>query len=259
MVTVDGILGLATFRRLGIEWSVGIALANLGEVTLRLGDAGGAVTLLEEAMTTFVHLGDGRLEVWCLNNLAHALHRVGDRARSRSLLAEGLTRSVALYKEQNLADALFAGGLMALDDGNHREAELFLASALQARVDYLGHEMVGTNLALLAEAAAESGDATRAARLLGAATAIVAETGDTLEPFFQTRYERTATAMRAAIGDSQFDAALDEGRSAADTVINEAVAAATEDFQPLIDYVVAGPPARLRAGDQQREVNVAPC
>ena len=199
----------------------------------------GRWALLEEAMATFVRLGDGRLEVWCLNNLAHALHRAGDRHRSRSILAEGLTRSVALYKEQNLADALFAGGLMTLDDGDHRHAELFLATALQARVDYLGHEMVATNLTLLAEAAAAAGDGRRAARLLGAATGFVAETGDRLEPFFQARFERTASQVRAALGDSEFDASWETGRSSPDAAIRRASASATEDLQALIEFLGA--------------------
>jgi predicted ATPase/DNA-binding SARP family transcriptional activator len=234
---------LTSFRRLGIEWSVGSALANLGEVTLRLGDASVAVVLLEEALETFVRLGDGRLEVWCLNNLAHALHRLGDRARSRSILADGLTRSVALYKEQNLADALFAGGLIALDDADSRYAGNFLATALRARVDYLGHEMVATNLTLLAEAAATAGDWRRAAGLLGAATGFVSEHGDRLEPFFQVRFEQTAGDVRAVLGDAEFDAAWADGRSSPDGTIREACTAATDDFQALIDYLEAEEPA----------------
>ena len=201
---------LAIFRQRGQDWLVAFTLGNLGDLMLSCDDAAG-VALLEEAVAMFVRLGDGSFEVWCLNNLARALHRYGDRPRSRSLLADALTRSVELYKEQNLSDSLFAGGLMALDDGDHRHAELFLTTALHARVEYLDHDSVAENLAMLADTAAATGDGGRAARLLGAATGYLAETGDTLEPFFQARYERTASDMHAALGDSEFDAAWDSG------------------------------------------------
>ena len=180
-----------------------------------------------------------------MNNLADALHRSGERRRSRVVLAEGLTRSVALYREQNLADALVAGGLVSLDDGDHRQAEIFLATALHSRVEYLDHQTVSANLTMLAEAAAAAGNGWRAARLLGAATGFTAETGDTLEPFFRARFERTAEKLRAVLGDSEFDAARRAGQSSPDRIISEAAASATDDLQALIDYIAADRPARV--------------
>ena len=151
------------------------------------------------------------------------------------------------YKQHSLADGLLAGGLAALDDGDYRHAEMFLTTALQVRVEYLDHQTVADNLTMLAEIAVALGDRRRAARLLGAATGFAVQTGYTIEPFFRARHERTARDVRADLGDSEFDAAWDAGRSSPDDIISEASAAATDDFQVLIDYLSVGEPAR-RAG-----------
>ena len=238
---------LGIFRSTGNDWSFAHALANLAEATLKLGDAAAAAGLYDEARFSSRGSVTTRARLWCLLGLAEALHHVGQRERSWQLYAEGLARVVSIGERRTIAYALTKGGLITLDDGDHREAEVFLATALRCRESISSREEVASDLTLLAEIATAAGEGRRAARLLGAATTIMAETGDVLTTFMRRRFERTAGELRAALGDADFDAAWAEGRSSLDGVVSEAAAASTDDLRTLIDYVAVHRPLR-RAG-----------
>ena len=238
---------LAITRRLGDEWAVAHMLTNLATVTMRLGEAAAAASLFEEARETFSRLGDALDELWCKISLAEALHYQRDRRRSRQLLAEGLAGAIATGRRRTLAEALTLGGLIALDEGDLREAHTFLGTALQISEEHLGREDMAADLTLLAASAAAAGDGRRAAQLLGAAIAVKAQTGEALGPLIDARFERTADEVRAALGEAEFDEGYAAGRSAPDDAIHDAAGAATGDLQALIDYVAAERPL-TRAG-----------
>ena len=230
---------LRIYRSLGADWSVALARGNLADASLRLGDAAAAAALYEQARATFALLGDDLSEVWCLIGWSEALHFVGERDRAWRSYRELLPWVVAIGERRMSAYALSKGGLMALDAGDHHHAELFLATALHTRVAFLGREMAASDLSVLAEIAAASGDPRRAARLLGAASAFMAETGDALETLVRDRFERTAAALRECLGVPEFDASWSVGHSSLDTVISDAAAGHTDDLQTLVDYVEA--------------------
>lgn len=65
----------------------------------------------------------------------------------------------------------------------------------------------------LSAAAARSGAAERGARLLGAAGALLEETGLKFEPSEQAMHDRTTQLLREELGEERFRALIDEGIS----------------------------------------------
>ena len=68
--------------------------------------------------------------------------------------------------------------MLALEEGDHETAALFLGAAIRTRTNHVGREDIATELTLLAENTAAAGNTRRAADLLGAAAAIRTDAGD---------------------------------------------------------------------------------
>ena len=113
-------------------------------------------------------------------------------------------------------------------------------------------EYVGADLTVLAAVTAATGDVQLAARLLGAATATSADTGEALPTLVRRRFEHTLSEVRAALEDSEFEAAFAMGRSSPNALISHATSAATDDLQALIDHVVNEPRCRPSDADGSR-------
>ena len=86
-------------------------------------------------------LGDEMGSVWCTLGLAEALHYAGDRVRSRRVFVDGLVRAVAHGERRAVAYALSHGGVMALDEGDHEQAAVFVATALHTRSEKVGQRV----------------------------------------------------------------------------------------------------------------------
>ena len=130
------------YRKSGADWNLAHVLGNLADAVLKMGDPGGSATLYDEARTIFARLGDELSDVWCTLGLSEALHQAGDRQRAPGLYSGAFARTVAIGETRTLAYALSKGGMIRLDHGDARSAEVFLATALRLRVDYLGLEDV---------------------------------------------------------------------------------------------------------------------
>jgi predicted ATPase/DNA-binding XRE family transcriptional regulator len=157
--------------------------AILGMIEHRRGRLDQAASAFEEALAAYRTTGDRQ---WTANTLDY----LGDVECDRGNLPAGLSRYVealALWQE--------------LKDG------WGIADALVGFVDV----------------AAMSGQAERAARLLGAAEALYQAAGVALPPYDRPNYERAMTAIRASLGDEVFTALRMAGR---DLVIGEAIAEA---------------------------------
>jgi predicted ATPase/DNA-binding CsgD family transcriptional regulator len=166
--------GLALFRTLGYKPGMAHALNIIGELTRIHGDDAHAQAVYEECLRLVRETGEVRREAMCLNNL----------------------------------------GCVMMHRGAVQQAEQFFRSALIKRLE-VGHDKRGmlTNILFLAGALAATGDPARAARLLGAAKALLEPLGVGLEPGDQPEHDRDLALVRAQLDPSTFDGYWNEGRT----------------------------------------------
>jgi hypothetical protein len=110
--------------------------------------------------------------------------------------------------------------------GDVTQAKQLFSSALIKRLE-VGHDKRGsvTNILFLAGAIAATGDPERAARLFGAAKALLEPMGVGLEPGDQPEYDRDLAVVRTQLDDVIFQTCWQEGRALS---IEQAVAYALE-------------------------------
>ena len=137
------------------------------------GDAHRAVALHEEAQALAAARGGAYVQAANIIYLADAVRETGDLTRAAELYCEGLRRGLEQHEQRNVAVAL--AGCAAL--------------------------------------AAARGHAARAARLCGAASAIVDLVGSSLTAGGHRSYERAEAVARAKLGAAGYVEAWNEGRA----------------------------------------------
>lgn len=211
---------LELFRQLDDPRNLSYVLGALGTVAFLAGDYRAAETMQEEALAVLRRLGDRQGVADTLADLAHAVQRAGDVPRAEDLYQEALTLYDDLGDLAGTAFVLTHHGRMhrALGDTARAERQLHDAAALawQAASQPLLTEAVEG----LAEVATDRGEWDNAARLLGMADALRAQTGMPLPAVHQTALAACAAAACSALGDAGFAAARAAGRAlAADQVV----------------------------------------
>jgi len=227
------------------------ALAFRGTALGRGGHVTESVALFEEALTAARATRAPRLVGWVLSMAAYWIGAAGDRANARAHFDEAaallracndpwqlarlqLHRAEFLFAEGDLVDALEGvSEAQAIFRERHADSGLCV-SVLNAtayllalaRLDQawafareglelslrLDNPMTGAwALGHLAEIAAENGDVSRAARLLGYADEVYRKTGSAREPTERRGYDRTLELIRAALSDDRIGALLVEG------------------------------------------------
>jgi hypothetical protein len=118
-----------------------------------------------------------------------------------------------LGDQRSVATNLHFLGDLCVHEGDHESARSFVEESLtirQAIPDRLG---VTASLELLAAVATAQGRAERAARLFGAAEALRETIGAPLPPAELAVYGRRREILLAALGETGFAAAWNEGRA----------------------------------------------
>ncbi|MFN8513147.1 MAG: tetratricopeptide repeat protein [Thermomicrobiales bacterium] len=239
---------LALARRLGERQHAAFALTNLGTIALDWGDTATALDYLREALALRRELGVRSNVALALSNLAEASRLAGEREAAAALLAESLALSEELDNGWNRGVALLHRGMLAQDAGAAGAVDDFRAALAQfrgtdtgwgmvsalnrlggltadpaeaavcfreslERCAAMGHQRLGAEaMEGLAAVALAEGDATRAARLLGAADGIRDRLAAPREPKWAERCTRIAEAARLALGEAAFVAAQATGR-----------------------------------------------
>jgi tetratricopeptide (TPR) repeat protein len=163
----------ATIRSLGKVEGLAMALADLGVATAHLGEPERGVAMVEEAVAATRDLGDRAGIPIAMIHLISVYRLTGNYDGARRCATERL----ALLQEMGLERA------------------------------------VGGCLLELAVIATESGQSERAARLLGAADAILSTPGFRMPARYQGNADQATENARAALGDAAFDAAHTAGRA----------------------------------------------
>jgi len=240
--------GLAIRRRIGDKWGVAMSLGNLGVLPLWQGDYATARAMFEETLAMRRELGDKPGVAQSLYNLSDVSLGLCEWAQARAYcgdalalyrelgeihqvpnllcdlgvveLAEGRPEAARALFEESLAmareadhkgNAIYALvdlGLVDLAEGKPQARERLSESLLLGATD---RRQATTCLVACAALALDEGHPAHAARLLGAVHAVLAPLGLAVEPQMAFLHKDLRAKVEAALGETAFAAAWDEG------------------------------------------------
>ena len=230
----------------------GYAQMGFGILAMNRGDFQAAREHLEKAPPLLREAGEDRQAANVQINLGTALLLEGDHEGARRSFEEVLALERDFGDRLSLCIALFYLAQVALARDDHDAAFRLFVEGIAPAME-LGYR---SNIAYILEGlgivAGAKGDAGRAARLLGASEALISAIGQrdyTSYEFDRSLYERIEAEARATLGETAFEAAMEEGRAWSQ---RQAVEYALED--PRASRENAAPAAR--AGLTPRELEV---
>ena len=169
-------LGLFREQRRGRE--LVFALAELGFVALRRGEAERAEALCEEALAVARTLEDPRATSGALNILVDVARTQGDRERALALAEEAVALRRTLGDEMLVADSTYHLGVAAFELGDLDRADEAFETSLALAVDLGDALYKAANLCMLGTISVLRNDLTRASERLRGSLAIYTELED---------------------------------------------------------------------------------
>jgi predicted ATPase/two-component SAPR family response regulator len=197
----------------GDRWAVASAHGYLAFASWLQRDFGRAAEEAGTALAKFRELGDVEGAAWSLISLGTVARYQGDAERASVLLTESLALSEGIGFREGIAWSVEQLGLLAAVDGDPVAISL-LRRSLELHSELRDRWRMSSLLEDLAAIALAQGNAPHAARLLGAAEAIREAIGTVIAPCERLQHNQTTIAVRTALGDEAFDAALRQGQLA---------------------------------------------
>lgn len=202
------------------------ALSSQGIAEMQLGDLEPARASLEESVSIMQTLGEQRFAASALCNLGVVIYTQGDMDGAATPFAEALEVSRRLGDKDLIATALANLASVAQRRGQVASAEELGREALTLYRDQGDPRRCAIGLESLACSAGLAGQGERAARLLGAATALRATIGAPLPPQERDDIEQFVAAAQATLGETRWAEALAAGAALTQA---EAIAEALPD------------------------------
>jgi non-specific serine/threonine protein kinase len=217
------------FRQSPDKWGAALSLCILGWVTWYLGDYQVAAIFCQESLALSRELGNPRGVAWALSCLSGVAISQGDPGQA---IAHG-EESLALFQQLGIKDgiawSLYTLGYVALFQGHDGRAASCFVDSLVLRREMGDKVRIAHCLAGLAGVAGAQGQAAPAARLFGAAAALLDAIGAPLNPIGRAVYDRNLVAVRASMDEAAFEAAWAEGQAMSqEQAIAEALGIAAE-------------------------------
>jgi len=200
---------------LGDERYEANALSNLGAIALAAGHHERAGELLEEAVALARRAEDDRIAALAINNLGDLALTLGDYARAEPLFEESLALLRSRGDTANIARSLFNLGAVALQLGRLGDSNARLREAVTFAEQAGDKEDIAWCLEGFAALAAAEGRGEEAARLLGAASALLNEMDAEFKPFERQLHDATEDAAVRLLGERAFGEAEREGAAMA--------------------------------------------
>jgi non-specific serine/threonine protein kinase len=214
---------LKLFRQLGHRWGICETLNYLGRVRQAQGDFQQARVLLEESLGLARQAGDNNEIGFALQSLGQLALAQGDCEQARILLEES-------HAQYNEIEAIGVGwdtlGDVALQKGDTRQAVSFYKRTMALYWESGDPLYIAFCLNDLAHVAAVCSQPERAARLFGAAEALLESSGETLFPISRLENEHFLEIIRPQLDDAAWKAYWAEGRA---MPLKDAVAYALSD------------------------------
>ena len=206
------------------------ALILAGVGSLRVDHAEQAVTLLQESHSLYESVGDEQGCAQALVFLGGIPLGRGEVERAEEYFERGLQLARRSGNPLSMYVALYHMALAAQGKEEYGRAGRFYAEALMVGELTKDRPHVALAIVGLAECSVTQGNPERAARLFGAADAVLRSMGMSFYPLYasSTFHERHLDLTRENLGPETFEAARTEGRA---MTFEEAVAEALEDYE----------------------------
>ena len=215
---------LAAAREAADDSAIGQALSDLGSVAREADDHDRAEKLYAESADALRRAGNIVRLGTVLNNSAILCLERGEIARARELADEALALQNESGDKEGRIFTVFTLGRIALGEGRHDEAARRLRESLTLAREVGYRDVTAHCLLAIAELTLRRGDAVLAARLGGAADAILESVGIArLQSDDQAVRERVLTAVERALGAEGARAAWEDGRTAPPDLADDAL------------------------------------
>ena len=191
------------------------------------GETSAAQQHIDESIELSREIGDKWELANSLNVQGLFLMGIGDFEAARAPLEQSLATFVGIEDRQGQSAAHLGLGLWGLAKApDSPKTRSHIQQSLQIRRELDEKHMIATSLVASAGMAFHSGDAGRAAQILGAVAALLRQLRATLEPEVQSLETETREAAAAKLGEDAFQQAWAAGESWS---VDEAVEAALAD------------------------------
>jgi predicted ATPase/class 3 adenylate cyclase len=204
---------LQIFRQLKYRIGEAISLLHLGQIAVYRGEDAAARRYLGEGLAIAREIKHREVEGECELVLGEVAFEAGDRKLAGAQFEQSLTVCCDAGDKRGEANATWWLGKVDLDSGNAGAARERLAEALRAfRAFEMRDELLGC---LEDQAAAALGEDApeQAARLAGLAARSRERLDLARSPRNEQRWQARISAIRAALGDTAFERAWNEGRA----------------------------------------------
>jgi predicted ATPase/DNA-binding SARP family transcriptional activator len=197
--------------------NVAVALNSLAAVAQDQGDAAGARAFCWRAGEIWRAQDIVWGRAWSLQVLGLVAADEGDPETAFALLEESLALRRPIGSARIIAELLVNLGNVACALGKNAEARVFLEESLTIRLKepdpWMDRRGIAAGLEGLAAVAGVQRQSERAARLLGAASALRERIGTVLTPAREADHDRHVQAARQALGVEGFTRAWDAGQA----------------------------------------------
>ncbi len=203
----------ALFAACGDQWGGALAMHQLGRIAVAQREERRAESLYRQALGTFDDLGDswGRgMPLLGLGRMALAKDKL---AEARAYLEESLAIFEHRGESRMSAAVLSRLGRLAGKEGDAVQAVVFCRRSIVLRCELGQFMSIGIPLTTLAGMANERGRAEDAARLWGAAEALLERRNRTVYAQDIDYQTALAAAIRRRLGDDRLAACRQEGRA----------------------------------------------
>lgn len=185
---------------------------HIGNAALGLGDTAQAQTYLEQAHILSQEISEEWLITFVLNNYGEVSRVQGeyDQARIYYEQSEELLREMGDKGE--LARLVHNLGYIALHKGDLVQARILFRDSLAMFLKLSNQRGIAECLAAMAGLWAEEGEFEASAQLLGAASALLGQTGGSWWPADRVEYERNLLKIKDGLARDVFEATWKAGQ-----------------------------------------------
>jgi ATP/maltotriose-dependent transcriptional regulator MalT len=200
-------------REHDLAFNEGLACYILFLNAMEQSDHATAQPLGETALQRMRQAGNRSWLAYMLSDVGDLLANAGDAERGSAMIEEGLALHRELGNKQGLGNKLSDLGIVRHDEGDEAAAMQHYLEGLQLLWEGGDTWYLAIPVAGLAAIALNSGQAMRAARLVGAATALRERSGSSVWPKERDRFEQTMARARNELGAEVFEREVFAGRA----------------------------------------------
>jgi predicted ATPase/class 3 adenylate cyclase len=204
---------LALFRVAGDLIGEARLLRNLASVAIDLDEFEEAESLLAESRAVADRSGNPRSVADVVGLSGTLAFAQGDYDQASARLKEASDRFRVLGDVASVMDASGDAAYMTALNGDAVRAATLFAESLSLAMDLEAPDRIGWALLGAGNLAAVQGDAAQAVRLFGSAAAIQLSMQRDLRPSIDAIQERIMTEQRQRLGETEYQAAWEEGRT----------------------------------------------